>query len=402
MLDLFDKIFKAKETHKRPAIIFLDVKKAFDTVNHNVLLKKLKHYGVDGFVIKWFDSFLSDRLQFTKLSGTASSILPVNNGVPQGSILGPVLFSLFINDLSRHCIDSIAFLFADDCALYFNQVKRGDWRNIVVEMQIIYEWFRVNRLCFNISKTSILIFDRETNAETLTIPIPGAQSIILNETKSQKYLGLVIDSQLSFQDHIDYVKSKVAKRIGALYRSKSLLPLKYRKMFVNALMLPQFDYLDIIWCRAGKTKLNAIDVLYKKVAKIALDVDVREPSLNVYKNMNWLPLHLRRQLHLSTYMYKIVNEIAPPQFLNKFAYVSGGSRDAEKCNLYTPKDRSHKSFSYLGTKCWNSIPLSIRTAETDKKFSEILKSSFMNEVCNNSSYQANNKFDYFYEIEKAD
>ena len=138
------------------------------------------------------------------------------------------------------------------------------------------------------------------------------------------------------------------------------------------------------------------------MAKIALDVDVREPSLNVYKNMNWLPLHLRRQLHLSTYMYKIVNEIAPPQFLNKFAYVSGGSRDAEKCNLYTPKDRSHKSFSYLGTKCWNSIPLSIRTAETDKKFSEILKSSFMNEVCNNSSYQANNKFDYFYEIEKAD
>ena len=402
MLDLFDKIFKAKETHKRPAIIFLDVKKAFDTVNHNVLLKKLKHYGVDGFVIKWFDSFLSDRLQFTKLNGTASSILPVNNGVPQGSILGPVLFSLFINDLSRHCIDSIAFLFADDCALYFNQVKRGDWSNIVIEMRIIYEWFRVNRLCFNISKTSILIFDRETNAETLTIPIPGAQSIILNETKLQKYLGLVIDSQLSFQDHIDYVKSKVAKRIGALYKSKSLLPLKYRKMFVNALMLPQFDYLDIIWCRAGKTKLNAIDVLYKKVAKIALDVDVREPSLNVYKNMNWLPLHLRRQLHLSTYMYKIVNEIAPPQFLNKFAYVSGGSRDAEKCNLYTPKDRSHKSFSYLGTKCWNSIPLSIRTAETDKKFSEILKSSFMNEVCNNSSYQANNKFDYFYEIEKAD
>ena len=101
-------------------------------------------------------------------------------------------------------------------------------------------------------------------------------------------------------------------------------------------------------------------------------------------------------------MYKIVNEDAPSQFLDKFEYVSGGSRDAEKCNFYIPKTKSHKSFSYLGSKCWNSLPLSIRTAETDKKFSQILKSSFMNEVCNNSSYQANNKFDYFYEIEKAD
>ena len=95
-----------------------------------------------------------------------------------------------------------------------------------------------------------------------------------------------------------------------------------------------------------------------------MDVNIREPSVNVYRDMKWLPLHLRRQLHLSSYMYKIINGLAPPVFTNKFAYISGGSRDAEMCNLYIPKSKSHKCFSYLGAKCWNSTPTTIRTAES--------------------------------------
>ena len=144
-------------------------------------------------------------------------------------------------------------------------------------------------------------------------------------------------------------------------------------MFANALMLPQFDYLDIIWCRATRSQLNSIDTLYKKVAKITLNVDMREPSLNVYQRMKWLPLHLRRQLHLSTYMYKIINGFAPTAFNSKFAYVSGGTRDADRCNLYLPKSKSHKSFSYIGAKCWNSLSMDMRTAESIEKFSSCLK-----------------------------
>ena len=123
------------------------------------------------------------------------------------------------------------------------------------------------------------------------------------------------------------LKKNVGKRIGAMYKSKNSLPLKYRKMFANSLMLPLFDYLDIIWCRATKTKLKELDILYKKTAKIALNYDMQESSVKVYHDMNWLPLDLRRQLHLSTYMYKIINGISPSQFLDKFSYISGGSRD---------------------------------------------------------------------------
>ena len=171
-------------------------------------------------------------------------------------------------------------------------------------------------------------------------------------------------------------------------------------MFANALMLPQFfDHLDIIWCRTSNYQLNSLDVLYKKVAKIALDVDIREPSLNVYSSMKWLPLHLRRQLHLSTYMYKIINSLGPQQFNSTFSYVSGGSRDAEKCNLYTPKSRLHKSFEFLGAKCWNSISHTVRTSNSVESLVSHLKGKFMDEVCNNSRYNVNNNFDFFLQIE---
>ena len=398
MLDLFDKIFKSKESGKKSAIVYLDVKKAFDTVNHDILIKKLKHYGVDGFVIKWFESFLDNRQQSTRVGNINSENLLVKAGVPQGSILGPILFSIYINDLSHCCQLSTPYLFADDSALYFDSTKRNDHDDIRKEMGSIGKWFKINLLCLNMSKSSFMIFDRKDDLETITFSVEQDQYAI-TETKTQKYLGLLVDSQLNFHDHIDHVKSKIAKRIGALYRSKKFLPLKYRKMFVNALMLPQFDYLDIIWSRTSKYQLNSLDVVYKKVAKIALDMDRREASTTVYETMKWLPLHLRRQLHLTTYMYKVMNDLAPRELINLFNYVSGGTRDSEKCNLYTPKSRSHKSFSYLGVKCWNNTPESIRTSHTVESMITSLKSAFMSEIINNTEYKVNNSYDYFYRIE---
>ena len=170
----------------------------------------------------------------------------------------------------------------------------------------------------------------------------------------------MVDNNLKFDIHVDYIKKKIQKRIGAMYRGSSLLPVKYRKMFANSLILPHFDYLDTIYSRASKTKLHELDVLYKKVAKIALGVEKTESSINVYKDMKWLPLHLRRQVHLSSYMLRILNGQSPSNFINKFKFISGGSRDGANCNLYTPKSKNLKNFYYLGAKAWNSLPVDLR------------------------------------------
>ena len=206
----------------------------------------------------------------------------------------------------------------------------------------------------------------------------------------------MVDHKIKFNEHIDYITKKVGKRIGAMYRSKGLLPVKYRKMFANALMIPQFDYLDIIYNRANKSKLKELDILYKKVAKIALNVSRRESSITVYRDMEWLPLHLRRQLHLSSYMYRIINNHSPSNFMNKFKFISGGSRNGNNCNLYTNKSRTHKEFSYLGAKCWNILPQDLRNLTDVKTFSSAYKCRLITSIVADQDYQVNNSFDYFY------
>jgi hypothetical protein len=398
MLDLFDRIYTSKNKNKHPAIVFLDIKKAFDTVSHTILLAKLKHYGISGIALEWFNSFLSDRMQKTKIGSKMSQLNRILSGVPQGSILGPVLFCIFINDLPSACKNSTPYLFADDGALYFDNINRGSYLNVEQEMESIYQWLQANGLALNHSKTKFVIFDSHPDNDVVFVQVKNDLTLVICECKSQKYLGLIVDNKLTFYDHIEYIKKKVSKRIGALYRSKNLLPLKFRKMFANALMLPQFDYLDIIWSKTFQYRLKELDILYKKVAKIALDVNVRESSIEVYKNMAWLPLHLRRQLHLSTYMYRIVNEICPKHFTGKFAYISGGSREGENCNLYTKKSKSHKEFFYLGAKAWNVLPQSLRASESVKHFSSTYKSTLLQSMVNDDNYQVNNCFDNFYSI----
>ncbi len=395
MYDLFDEVYNSKAKSFQPGIIFLDIKKAFDTVNHDILIKKLEYYGVGGLVLRWFISFLSERQQCTRLGGKLSSFCIILSGVPQGSILGPILFSIYINDIVYACNLSKPYLFADDGALFFENSCRNTFINMKIELLTIIKWLSVNKLSFNGKKTEFMLFDSSEKNDKIIIDLVNT-SFIINECKETKYLGLMLDNKLNFKCHIDYIKKKVMKRIGAMYRSKSLLPVKYRKMFANALMLPQFDYLDTIYNRAGKTKLAELDVLYKKVAKIALDVPQTESSLNVYKDMKWLPLHLRRQLHLSNYMYRIINDNGPTNFMNKFRYVSGGSRSSESCNLYVNKSSSHKNFYYLGAKCWNNVSHSLRDATNVTYFSRSYKQQLLSSIICDPNYTTENKFDHFY------
>ena len=393
-LDLFDKIFNSKSKKNTPAIIFLDIKKAFDTVDHDILIDKLKFYGIDGTVILWLKSYLSGRRQCTKFSGKKSTYLDIICGVPQGSLLGPLLFSIYINDMVNACNLSEPYLFADDGALFFDNICRKSYLSIRIEMLTIIKWLSVNRLSLNIDKTKILIFDNSNFSVKINIGL--GNKYYIKECKSYKYLGLIVDCNLRFDLHVDYIKKKIQKRIGAMYRGSSLLPIKYRKMFANALMLPHFDYLDTIYGRASRSKLHELDILYKKVAKIALGVEKTESSINVYRDMKWLPLHLRRQVHLSTYMFKIIKNQSPSNFINKFKYISGGSRNGSNCNLYTPKSPSLKNFYYLGAKAWNILPSHLRNMEDPKVFGNKYKSILLESIISNPSYAVDNSFDYLY------
>jgi hypothetical protein len=292
MLDLFDEIFDSKSKNCKPAIIFLDVRKAFDTVNHNILLKKLEHYGIEGVVLQWFKSYLSGRYQCTKVNGKVSKFMELCSGVPQGSILGPILFSIYINDITNACNLSKPFLFADDGALLFEDVDRKHYINIKIELLKIIKWLNVNKLSLHGGKTKFMVFDNKVEGKPkgskvslkvrhkMKVKVKGkgkdkgnsissktcaakkvkgkkanklkrnsddsndseqlldkinfavnGESITIEECKTKKYLGLMVDHKLKFTEHVDHIVKKVGKRIGAMYRSKNLLPLKYKRTF---------------------------------------------------------------------------------------------------------------------------------------------------------------------------
>ena len=394
MYDLFDNIYDSKANGNIPSILFLDIKKAFDTVDHEILIKKLKFYGIDGTVILWLENYLKGRRQCTKIGKKVSLYQLITCGVPQGSILGPLLFSLYINDMALNCHLSTPYFFADDGALMFEDTCRNSYLAMKIELITISKWLKANKLLLNAEKSNFMVFDNVNDNSCIDI-----EGLAIKETKSIKYLGLILDHRLRFDLHVDHVKKKVLKRIGALYRASNLLAPKYKKMFANSLMLPQFDYLDTIYSRANKTKLAELDVLYKKVAKITLGVSRTESSIIVYNDMKWLPLHLRRQLHLSSYMFKIVNEFCPANLKNKFSYISGGTRDGENCNLIVKRSRSMKHFSYLGSRTWNIIPPGLRTFTSNPPdFSKAFKTRLLKSIASDPNYRLNNAFDYFYKI----
>ena len=197
---------------------FLDFSKAFDTVDHKILLDKLYHYGVRGCADKWFTSYLTGREQFVTYNGVKSHNQFIKCGVPQGSILGPLLFLLYINDLASVCQYTFPILFADDSNLFIS----GNDADLIMktlntELKEISLWLKANKLSLNIKKTHFMIFSSKNKPHPdMNINIDGE---IINETSKTKFLGVITDNKLSWKDHILYISGKLARGTGVILKA---------------------------------------------------------------------------------------------------------------------------------------------------------------------------------------
>ena len=205
-------------------VLFLDLAKAFDTVDHDILLYKLKHLGFRNSAITWFDSYFCNRNQVTIANNHMSDMLPVLCGVPQGSILGPLLFICYINDLSSHLALSKNYLYADDTALVFSSNNTTSLSlNMNTELCTIDRWFRANKLTINADKTySMLIRNPHSfrGSNELLIVLKYAE---IQQTTDFKYLGVIIDEYLTFNKHVKKLKGKIAQRTGLLWRIRKYI-----------------------------------------------------------------------------------------------------------------------------------------------------------------------------------
>ena len=245
LVDLYNTFSRALDEGKEVRVVFCDISKAFDRVWHKGLLAKLKHYGITGQLFAWFESYLSNRFQRVVLPGGSSEWLKINAGVPQGSILGPLLFILYINDIV-HEINSNIRLFADDTSLYIIVDFPDSAAQILnVDLNRIGNWAEPWLVNFNANKTEAFLATRRTNR--VNHPTLYLHDVPINKVTTHKHLGLNFSQRLDWQSHIDYITQKAWSRMNLLRKLKFMLDRKSLQKTYFTFIRPILKYADIVW-----------------------------------------------------------------------------------------------------------------------------------------------------------
>jgi hypothetical protein len=349
--------------------VFIDLKKAFDTVDHNILLNKLNHYGFRGIVNDWFSSYLKNRTQTTQVGQNISNKVEVSCGVPQGSVLGPLLFLLYVNDMHK-CSDKLQFyLFADDTnILYADKNMKALESTVNIELRNLYDWLTASKLTLNIKKSNFVIFHsyqkRLAYQPKIRIFDNERNKYVNLECKEYiKYLGILIDKNLSWKHHINFIATKISKSVGLITKLHHFLPRSILINIYQSLIYPYLTYGIAAWGQACKTHLDKILILQKRVIRMMFFADKCEHAVPLFLDAHILPVTLLYYETISSLMHDINNGKAPQNILNLFEKSSTihlhstRSHTSEKFYVKSSRLNTQKySFSRLGVKLWNEIP----------------------------------------------
>ena len=264
ILELQERILSAIANKNHCLGIFLDLSKAFDTLNHSLLLSKLEHYGIRGLAQSWFRSYLTDRIQYTHINGCNSEESAVVCGVPQGSILGPLLFLIYINDITSISNSNHMVLFADDTNVIFEHTNHTELvQTVNRELINMAEWFKSNRLSLNIDKTKFMVFVKPSATQNLPVCL-HLNGVNLSQVNCISFLGVLIQENMQWSQHINTKCNKISKINSLLYRLKNILPEKTLLNIYNALIAPHLNYGIVAWGDSNRSQLKRLIVLQKK------------------------------------------------------------------------------------------------------------------------------------------
>ena len=318
LIDLYDKISSALDRGDIAVGIFLDLSKAFDTVNHNILFDKLEHYGIRGLALKWVKSYFSNRLQFVDFNGHVSSRFNISCGVPQGSILGPLFFLLYINDIVNASTALQLILFADDTNVFLSG-KDPDYlvNQLNIELNKLSVWFRVNKLPLNLKKTKFIVFkpNQKRRSYNFQILINKQQ---IDQVKETVFLGVIIDENVTWKSEISHVANKVSKSIGMIQKSSFYLSSYSLRVLYFSLVYPYFFYSNIVWVSTYKTNLVRLVKLQKRVVRIIDKSHFNAHSDPIFKKLGILKFHDLNLLQLGQFMFSYQIRTLPPKLASKF------------------------------------------------------------------------------------
>ena len=363
--------YKSLDNKKTMVTAFLDLSKAFDMIDRDIMLIKLDNIGVRGPILKWFTSYLQNRKQCVAVGGSVSGFRDVTLGVPQGSVLGPLLFTIFINDMKNALSSARLVQFADDSTVYlsgdsFLQVKR----QISDELENVCTYLESNKLCLNLKKTSFMIIsDRSVGAQ----PEILLRGIVLDSVDSVKFLGITIDCKLTFSKHIEELCSRLARASGALYKLSSCAQNGVLVAVYYAIFHSILTYGLPCWGGAAHSHVKRLQTIQNRAVKVFTRPTSVMNVASLYKYFCLLKFFKYKSITGSISWFNAgLSEVIPPHSYHTRHNISGKLNIPLHC-----KKRTEYSFFYNSCDFYNSVPLDISVQSDSSAFKNLLKNHIL-------------------------
>ena len=359
--------------------LFIDFAKAFDVIDHDLLCKKLLLYGITGKSLQILSSFLENRAQYITVNSNASNTQPVKYGVPQGSILGPLLFAIYVNDLPLHIQDQCE-LFCDDTTIHTNH---SDITQIAHSLQqsinTLTTWCKLNHMSLNPRKTKLMLITTRQKRQNLPNSLPPifVDNTQIEEVDNHRVLGIIIDHNLSWSNQVDYLCKTLSRRVYQLCRFKKFINFHARKLFIHAYILSSINYCSTLFDSTSDNILKPLNKFYKRALKAALLKSSTLTKLD-YIKLNMLPLKEVLAINKCSLIHRIFSKSAPESLCSTF---KPNPRHPTKFLIPTPRiDLFKTSLHYSGSVLWNSLPAHVRSKHNIGTFKKHLFAHFRNSL----------------------
>ena len=383
LIDLVDSIRNIIEKGEYALGIYLDLKKAFDTVDHNILLGKLDHYGIRGHSNKFIKSYLSDRSQYTVVNGIISTTQSVETGVPQGSVLGPLFFLIYINDIINSVDDVKTILFADDTSLLYHH-KNLNTLKIKAESgaKKVYDWLISNKLSISWEKTHFVIY-HSTKRKAEGIQELSVYNFSIKRVNHVVYLGMRIDEHLKWDKHVGHVCNNLSKNFHMFYTIRNLLTDQLKKQLYYSLVHSRILYGIEIYGACSGTLLNKVIVMQNKLLKILYNRPFRTSTNELHAELKLLKVRDIYNVNILKFVYESINKNSIIQFHDYFLkhHRLHDHDTRNENNLYhriMNTKYGESTLSFKGTELWNLLDNSIQKSKSIGIFKKCIKEKCLN------------------------
>lgn len=381
LLKVFNDLFLHLDTGSCAILILLDLTAAFDTVDHKILLWRLEHcVGLKGTVLKWFESYLTDRSISVQMGQFSSSVAPLTCGVPQGSVLGPLLFTLYMlplgfifrkHGISFHC-------FADDVQVYLPlKVPAKESLQAVINcMSDIKTWMDLNFLKLNENKTEVVLFGRPELVQVLASSLGQLAPHLRSHARN---LGVIVDSAFKLDKQVSAVVKSSFFQLRLIAKVKPYLRQADLEKVIHVFITSRLDYCNSLYTGIGKSELYRLQLVQNAAARLLSGRKKREHITPVLSSLHWLPVKYRIDFKVILFVFKCINGLAP-EYLTDLVRLHRPSRDLRSASLMVlevPRSKLRSSgdraFSVAAPTLWNSLPVAVRTASSLSTFKSLLK-----------------------------